>query len=191
MSAELEEESPPTRAAAREARRAPLLAGWGLIGWTFVVAAVAFLGYAGWSYFDASHGSARADGRDRDLVLRAGRQELAILNTLDRTQVDAGLRAWENATTGALHDQLHRDAPANKQKMAKTGTSAAGTVTAAAVTDLDTGSGDATMIASVRVTLTPAQGEPTDQRKRYEVGLTRTKGGWKLASLTAIPAGNP
>jgi Mce-associated membrane protein len=152
--------------------------------------ATVFLGWSAWSYFDASHGGARSEGQERDSVLRAGRQELATLNSMDRTRVDADLRAWENATTGSLRDQLHRDAAANRQKIAQTGTSAAGSVLAAAVTRLDTGTGDAVMIASVQVKLTTAQGAETYQRKRYEVGLARTSGGWKLKSLTAIPAGD-
>ncbi|POM27392.1 hypothetical protein BTM25_18060 [Actinomadura rubteroloni] len=190
MNADVDEQPPSTRPEeGRDAPR-PLFAGWGLIGWTFIAVAAVFLGWSAWSYFDASHGDGRAEGRDRDLALQAGRKQLATLNTLDRTQVDAGLRAWENAATGSLRDQLHRDAPANKQKIAQTGTSAVGSVLAAAVIRLDTGAGEAAMIASVQVKLTPAQGAVTYQRRRYEVGLSRTPAGWKLKSLTAIPAGN-
>lgn len=182
--AETTAESTGPDAPARPAR--PLLAGWGVVGWAAIVLAAAFLAWAAWPGGD---GGKDGPARDRDTVLRTARQQIATLNTMDRANADAGLRAWLGASTGPLHDQLRRDEPQSRAKIQKARTSAAGTVTDAAVLSLDTATGRAKVIAAVRVRLTPETGAPSDQRKRFEAGLSRTPDGWKLESLTAIPAG--
>ncbi|MFI6518973.1 hypothetical protein ACIBF1_25680 [Spirillospora sp. NPDC050679] len=188
-------ETPPETApgeAGAEAQapaRRTLLAGWGLIGWTLVLVAAVYCGWSGWSLWSETGDADRDPGRERDLVLRTGRNQVAVLNTMDHRGVEAGLRAWQDAATGPLRDQLARDAPQSRQKIAKARTGAAGTVVAAALTALDTRAGEARMIASVQIRLTPPAGAPVLQRKRYEAGLTRTPAGWRLKSLTAIPAG--
>ncbi|MBO2464840.1 hypothetical protein [Actinomadura violacea] len=171
-------------------KRRPLLAGWGLIGWTAILAAAAFLGWTTWTLLHGPAGH-RATGpeAERDLVLRSGSREIAALNTMDRTDPAAGLKAWLDASTGALHDQLQRDEPQNRAKIGTSRTSASATVTGAAVTSLDTAAGTAQIIASVQVKLVPASGAPTLQRKRFQAGAVRTAAGWKLESLTSIPAG--
>jgi Mce-associated membrane protein len=180
-----------TRTRPKARRRRPLLAGWGLIGWAAILAAALFLGWTAWTLFAGDHARDRATGpeRERDLVLRSSSREIAALNTMDRADPSAGLKAWLDASTGPLHDQLQRDQPANQVKIGKSRTSASAAVTGAAVTSLDTGAGKAEVIASVRVTLTPQGGAPTLQRKRFEAGVVRTASGWKLESLTAVPVG--
>jgi Mce-associated membrane protein len=42
----------------------------------------------------------------------------------------------------------------------------------------------------VKIQLTPQTGSPSTQARRYEATLSRTNDGWKLASLTAVPAGS-
>ena len=189
MAATMKAEPQPGPRPGPRAKRRPLLAGWGLIGWAAVLAAAAFLGWTAWTLLHA--GGARESGpeRDRDLVLRSSSREIAALNTMDRSDPSAGLRAWLDASTGPLHDQLQRDEPQNRAKIGASGTSAAATVTGAAVTSLDTAAGKAQVIASVQVTLTPRGAAPTLQRKRFQAGAVRTAAGWKLESLTAIPAG--
>ncbi|MEU9017475.1 hypothetical protein [Actinomadura sp. NPDC048394] len=170
-------------------KRRPLLAGWGLIGWAAILAAAAFLGWTAFTLFPAGGDRASGPERERDLVLRSSSREIAALNTMDRSDPSAGLKAWLDASTGPLHDQLQRDEPANRAKIGASRTSASATVTGAAVTSLDTAGGKAQVIASVQVTLTPQGGAPTLQRKRFEAGAVRTAAGWKLESLTSIPAG--
>ncbi|WP_018653206.1 hypothetical protein [Actinomadura flavalba] len=183
-------ERPAAEPRPREQRRsAPLFAGWGLIGWSVILAATLFLAWSAWALLSATQSGERDTARDRDVVLRSGRAHLTALNSMDVRDVPAGLKAWEDAATGDLAEQLRRDAPQNRQKIAQAGTSAKGTVTDAAVTKLDAETGDATMIASVRILLTTSGGDATEQRQRFEAGLTRTPAGWRLKSLTAIPAG--
>ncbi|MBE1531785.1 hypothetical protein [Actinomadura algeriensis] len=168
-----------------------LLARWGLVGWGAVLAAVVFLGWSGWTVWrddPAASGPAGPTG-DRAVVLRAAERHIAALNSMDGANVDAGLRAWLGATTGALHAQLQRDDAANRRKIGASGTDAEATVTGAAVTSLDGAAGKAKVIAAVRVRLTLRGGEPTMQRKRFAAELARTPQGWKLESLTAVPVG--
>ncbi|MDN3357840.1 hypothetical protein [Actinomadura sp. DC4] len=156
-----------------------------LLGAVLVVAAVAFCAWSGWSYRQSTHSSSVRFAQARDDVQRAGRQEIATLNTLDPRQGDAGLNRWLDASTGALHDELRRTSAQNRQQAAQAHTSAEGTVTDLAVTELDTRAGTAQVIATVQVKLATAGTE----RKRFTAVLARTKAGWKLTSLTAVPVG--
>lgn len=79
---------------------------------------------------------------------------------------------------------------ADAATLRQSGTSTRGTVTDAAVTELDTRAGTAKLIATVQVQVTPAAGAATTDRKRFEAGLSRTAGGWKLTALTAVPVGS-
>lgn len=171
----------PVRAAVR--RRATLV--W-TAGWT--VAAL-LLGLAAWSYAATRGDDALRFGKARDAALAAGRQDIARLNTVDAAHLDRDLGLWLDATTGPLHDQLTRTHSADTDQLKASGTSTRGTVTDAAVTELDTRAGTAKVIATVQVRVTPRDGTATTDRKRFEAGLSRTGGSWKLTALTAVPVG--
>jgi Mce-associated membrane protein len=147
--------------------------------------AAAFCGTGAWTYAQARGDDALAYSRQRDEALADGRRAVAVLNTLDassKARAQAGIRAWRAASAGPLQEELGRTAP-------KTGASARGTVTEAAVTALDTRAGTAKLIATVRVDVTPAGTKtPTTDRKRLEAVLVRTGGGeWKVKALDAVP----
>ncbi|SEG17585.1 Mce-associated membrane protein [Thermomonospora echinospora] len=181
------ETSPHDRDASRPARLRGLLRGRAA-GRLILAAAVAFAGWGGWSYWQAGRDEAVDFGKTRDEVLAAGRQAVADLNTMDATQVDQSLRRWLDASTGPLREELTRARDRNRQQVQQSRTSARGTVTDAAVLQLDPRAGTAQLIAMVRVEITPASGAgASTDRKRFEAGLARTPDGWKLRSLTAIP----
>lgn len=125
----------------------------------------------------------------RDAALTQGRQDIVRLNSVDSTRVDADLGQWLAATTGPLHEQLRRSGAADSATLRSAGTTTVGTVTDAAVTELDTRSGTARVIATVEIRLTGPGGTPTDNRKRFEASLSRTPDGWKITALTAVPVG--
>jgi Mce-associated membrane protein len=150
-----------------------------------LVVAGAFCGWSGWSYHQSARSSSVRFAAARDQVQRAGRQEIATLNTLDPKQSDAGLRRWLDASTGALRDELRRTSAQHRQKVAQAQVSAVGTVTDLAVTELDERAGTAQVIATVQVDL----GTRGTARKRFTAVLARTGTGWKLTSLTAVPVG--
>jgi Mce-associated membrane protein len=150
-----------------------------------LVVAAAFCGWSGWSYHQSARSGSVRFAEARDQVQRAGRQEIATLNTLDPRLSDAGLGRWLNASTGALRDELRRTSARNRQKVARAQVSAEGTVTDLAVTELDTRAGTAQVIATVQVDL----GSRGTERKRFTAVLARTSSGWKLSALTAVPVG--
>lgn len=155
--------------------------------WALVLLAGLFCGWSGWSYWQARSDDALSFGRTRDEVLRTGGPEIAALNSIDGTRIDAGLRRWLEASTGPLRDELSRTQAASGQRLRGAGTSARATVLNAAVTELDARAGSARLIASVQIALTRPGGAVTTERRRYEAVLARTGDGWKIRSLTAIP----
>ncbi|MFI6689015.1 hypothetical protein [Streptomyces sp. NPDC050485] len=150
-----------------------------------LAASVAFCAYAGLTYAQARGDSSVAYATSRDTALKTGRAQIAALSTLDAAHPDTALRTWLDASTGPLHDELSRAGAG------KPAGSARGTVTDAAVTELDDRSGTAKLIATVQVRLTPANGAATTDRKRFEAALERTGAGWKLKALSAVPVAAP
>jgi Mce-associated membrane protein len=143
--------------------------------WALVAAAALFLAWSCWTFFDMRQGAQQDTARDRDRAVTAARQQLAVLNSMDARHIDQSLQRWQDSSTGALHDELKRTRADSRTKIQKAGTSAVGTVSDAALTALDHRTGSARIIATV-------------QRKRYDAALTRTAAGWKIKSLTALPA---
>lgn len=153
-----------------------------------LVVALAFTGWSAWTWWHDGRSDSVALAGARDHALSAGKREVAALHTVDYRHVQTGLNGWLAATTGPLHEQLRRTASQSKTKLAQTKASTTGTVNAAAVTALDLHAGTATLITSVTVHVTRDGGKPTTERNRYRAAMNRTAGGWKLSSLTAIPA---
>ncbi|WP_106400397.1 hypothetical protein [Actinocorallia populi] len=147
-----------------------------------VVTAAGFFAWSAWTY----QGREPDRAAERDRALADGRERVAVLNTLDHTRAEEGRRAWLEASTGDLRVRLERESSAGR--LVSSRTSAVGTVLAAALTSFDGRAGSAELIASVNIQITPAEGEPSVQRKRFSAGLTRTSGGWSLSSLIALPA---
>ncbi|GAA0628067.1 hypothetical protein [Streptomyces crystallinus] len=154
-----------------------------------LVLALALCGVSGWSYVRARGDDGLAYARSRDAALADGRRHVARLNSLDAGHVDADLAAWLDATTGPLGDELRATRAKSARVLKEQGTTTRAEVTDAAVTELDERSGTARLIATVRVEARPRTGAPATDRKRFEAGLTRIGGRWKLTSLTAVAAG--
>ncbi|MFD5625256.1 hypothetical protein [Streptomyces sp. NPDC127072] len=160
-------------------RRADVLAGMGL------ALALGFCGTGAWTYAQARGDDSLAYGQARDAALDDGRHALAVLNTLDAStqkRAELGVRAWRTVATGPLRDELG-------STRARTGPSARGAVTEAAVTALDIRAGTAKLIATVRVDVTPVGSKTaTQERKRLEALLARDGDGqWRVRALGAVP----
>jgi Mce-associated membrane protein len=151
--------------------------------WAALVLAVLFCAFAGWSYGQTKADDSLAYAASRDRAIEDGRAHIARLTSFDAKDPDTGLRQWLDASTGPLHDEL-------KRTKAKTDTTVRATVTDAALTALDTRTGTAELIATVRVETGAggAKAGSTD-RKRLEATLARTADGWKVKSLSAVPVG--
>jgi Mce-associated membrane protein len=160
-------------------RRARVLTGAGL------ALALGLCGTGAWTYAQARTDDSLAYGRERDEALADGRKGIAVLTTLDastRQRAERSIRDWRAVSTGPLRKELGGT-------RAAAGPSARGTVTEAAVTALDTRSGTAKLIATVRVEVTPAgKKKPATDRKRLEAVLARSgEGEWKVRALSAVP----
>ncbi|MFJ9624191.1 hypothetical protein [Streptomyces sp. NPDC101181] len=161
-------------------------------GWAALLVAALLCSLGAWSYHQAREDRSLSYAKARDAALAEGRRHLTTLNTLDGTdgtRVDAGLRGWLDASTGALHDELKRTAKADARTLTTAGDTARGKVTAAALTALDERTGTAELIATVDVEVTPRTGAAGTQRKRFGAALARTGDGWKVKALTAIGPG--
>ncbi|TQK51711.1 Mce-associated membrane protein [Streptomyces sp. SLBN-118] len=159
---------------------------------TGLTAAVA-TGLAAWtgtSWYAAAHDDSAAFAQTRDEVLAAGEQAVQNLNTLDHRDLEQGLDTWERSATGDLLAELRngRDAFADQVGKARTVTTAK--VLSGAVTELDQRAGRAGVLIAVRITVDPADDEPSSKQSRLLGELTRTGDGWKLSALGQAPAGD-
>ncbi|MFD0022614.1 hypothetical protein [Streptomyces sp. NPDC058382] len=162
-------------------------------GWAALLVAALICALGGWSYAQARGDDDLAYAKSRDTALADGKRHLARLNSLDgrnAESVDAGLGAWLGSSTGPLHEQLGRTRTKDASELTKSGSTAKGTVTDAALTALDERSGTAQLIATVDVRVTPRTGKGGTERKRFEATLARTPDSWKIKALTAIPVGS-
>jgi Mce-associated membrane protein len=123
----------------------------------------------------------------RDAVLIAGRQHIETLQSLDYRDIDEGLDAWLDVTTGTLHDQLAAVGDDDRGLLADQKKISTGHVIDAAVLDLDDDA--ATIIAAVEITVAddPSAGaEPTIKRNRFSADLVKVKGQWKLENIEQV-----
>lgn len=133
-----------------------------------------------------SGSSAGGAAATRDEALLAARQDIVVLNTLDYRRVTSGLQRWSDASTGALHAQLARVSSDERKRIAAAQTVTTAKVLDAAVVNLDTAAGSATVIASVELTVHPA-GKPAQlKRERLRAQLVRVGDTWKVSSLDQV-----
>ncbi|MDL4775583.1 hypothetical protein [Actinomadura xylanilytica] len=157
-------------------------------GYVLIAAAAVYLVVSLWAVIRADAGAGDDLAGRRDELTRTAVRQITQLNTVDPQRADLDLAHWLEISTGPFHDALKQDMAAARATFAKQNAPARGRVTALAVTALDADAGEATVIASVRVFLsTPGAG--TEQRKRYQVGMERAGGGWKVKTLTALAPG--
>jgi Mce-associated membrane protein len=160
-----------------------------LVAVVLVVAAAACVGCFGWSWYRAAHDDSLAYSRDRDAVLRAGEQGVQNMNTLDYRKVDQGLSAWEDSSTGDLHQELVQGRAQFTAQVRQGKTVTTAKVLDGAVTELDDRAGKASVIVAVQITVTPPAGTPATKQSRMRAQLTRTPSGWKLSALGQAPVG--
>ena len=167
-------------------------AGWRtrrplVVALALLVAALAFAGWSGWTWYAAAADDSLEYAQARDTALRAGREKLAVLTSMDYRHVDKGIQRWKQAATGSLHERLGDTGAGTKDALRKAGAVATGEVVAAGLTELDAHAGSATMIASVKITIDKNNAPTTSKRNRFVAELHRTEQGWKLSNLNTVP----
>lgn len=159
-----------------------------------VVVAASFAGWFGVGWIKAANDDSINYSRARDEVARVGQVAIITFHTLDYRKVDEGLDAWQNASTGDLHNEVVGRRASSKQaiEQAKTATKAellkwSDGADAITVTELDEREGKAEVIAAVKVTVTPEGKQPEDKRMRILGTLQRTEtGDWKLSGIGQV-----
>lgn len=191
--------SPVAKATAPPAgRREPRvgLGVWAVCGLAVVAVVVAFL-----SWRSADNDPDRARAALRDAAVIQGTAAVETMNSIDYRDVPAGIKAWQDVSTGVLHDQLSVISPEDQELLAQRGKVATGRVVQAALTELTDRT--ATLIVAVEVTVTGDEDEaeeaeeaeeteePTSavKRNRFAADLVLVGGRWKLENLGQVAVG--
>ncbi len=155
-----------------------------------LAAAVIVAAMAAMSWVNARRAPGAAQAAQvRDDALRAGEQAVLNFNTLDYRHVAAGVRLWEQSSTGALRAQVVSGQAGFEKQIARSQTTTTARVLDAALTRLNVTAGTATIIVAIQLTVTPAHGQAATKQSRLTGTLTRTPAGWKLSGLTQVPVG--
>jgi Mce-associated membrane protein len=150
-----------------------------------LIAAVLFAAFGGWSWASAPRPPAEAQVRDQ--ALREGEQAVLNLSTLSYRHVQAGLRLWEQSSTGTLRSQIVSGEKAFVEQIAQAKTVTTARILDGALTSLNTRTGTASIVAAVEITVTPGSGTADVKQSRLEGTLRLTSSGWKLSALTQAP----
>jgi len=137
----------------------------------------------------ASTASAFVPAGSRAAVAAVAASEIVTLNTFGASTAAADVQQWLGATAGPLRDDIAASASATVDRISADGALARGTVTDLAFVSF--AAPNARVIATVRVDVVPKTGAAASDRRRLAADLTQTAAGWRLTSLTAIPAGAP
>lgn len=156
-----------------------------IAGWLVFAVTAGFAVWAGTQYAAAASSPAHSAGQARDAALNAGSRELADLNTVSVRRVGAWEQRWLADTTGAEHAKIQQTNAAAAAQIKKVKTNSAASVTAAALTALNSQAVSAQLIATVHVVQTNSSGTSNTVTNRYVAVLTLTSAGWKISSLTS------
>lgn len=156
---------------------------WAVLAVGVVAVVLAFLYWR-----DADGDPDRERALMRDAAMIEGTAAVETMNTMDYRDVDAGLEAWQDVSTGVLRDQQAATTAADRQILADAHKIAVGRVVQAALTELTDRT--ATLIAATEVTVDNDDGtEPTVKRNRYVADLVLVDGAWKLENLQQVAVG--
>lgn len=155
-----------------------------------LVAALAFAGWAGWTWWRAGTDEALEYARVRDEVLATARSHVTLLTTLDTSDVDGGIERWLDVSTGALRDELAATDADTRTTLSEGATVSTGRVLDAAVSELDTRAGTARLLVSVEIATAKDGGPPATKRNRFVAAMSRTDDGWLLSALDQVPLGS-
>ena len=140
----------------------------------------------GLSWYRAAHDESLELAATRDVVLREAQQAAVNLNTLNFERVDQTLDRLERSSTGELLEEYRRNRQAYARAITDTRAKTEARVLDAAVARLDTRTGRAVVLVANEVTMTGPQAQPTAQRQRLQLEMTRTGQGWKASAVATL-----
>ncbi|MGD9987482.1 hypothetical protein [Pseudonocardia sp.] len=122
---------------------------------------------------------------DRDAALVAARQAAATVTSVDKNDPNATLARWESVATDAQLDEFRTSHDQYAQMIGQFPASAHGTVTDAAVGELDERAGTARVIVGMDVALDDG-GKTPPTRQRLQMQMKRTDDGWKVVKIAPV-----
>jgi Mce-associated membrane protein len=152
-----------------------------------VVAATAVAGWFGVAWINAANDDSLAFSQSRDEVNRVGQAAITTMNTLDYRKVDQGLKDWESATTGDLHNQIVKGRASSRDAIIQAQSVTKATPLSSAVSELDDRAGQASVLVALKVNVAVKGQQPADKFMRLEGKLQRTADGWKLYEIGQVP----
>ena len=154
--------------------------------------AVVAAGWAGYTWWSATRSNTAETVMARDSALQAARQLAVTLQSVDPSNPEDSMRAWQSAATGLLLQKLQSDSEKYIADLKKTPSTSQATVVDAALTDLDSDVGTATVITALDVSqsalVNGVAGAPTVRQLRVKLTLSRTDQGWKVSSSGLVNA---
>jgi Mce-associated membrane protein len=169
------------------ARRRPMLTPVTVLAVLVTIAALAALFFGTrWALAVTDDGLELAT--QREAVLVDARQSAINLNTLDFSNVAAGLDLWEQTSTGPLLDEFRANRAEYEQVVTQSRRVTQAEVKDAAVAELDVRAGIARVLVAVDVTVRPEGQEPIVTRQRLQLEMTRTDQGWKASRVAPVRA---
>jgi Mce-associated membrane protein len=156
------------------------------------VAALLVAGWYGVAWYWAANDPEQANAAMRDEVLVDARRIVMNLEAVGYDTIDADLSRWESSITGPLLDDFRDNRDRYAEQIGRTRSKAEPKIVDAAVTELESAAGRATVLVFVDLTVTEHyDGNETGRvtkRQRIRLDLTRTDEGWK--ALAAGPVGS-
>jgi Mce-associated membrane protein len=151
-----------------------------------VVAATAVAGWFGVAWVRAANDDSLSFSQVRDEVNRVGQAAIVTMNNLDYRKVDQGLKDWETATTGKLHDEIEKGKKSSRDAIVAAQSVTQATVLSSGVSELDDRAGQASVLVALKVHVTVKGQQPTDKFMRLAGKLQRTDDGWKLYEIGQV-----
>ncbi|GAB3280580.1 hypothetical protein GCM10027589_07610 [Actinocorallia lasiicapitis] len=158
--------------------------------WASAALALAALACAIWTgqgWYAAAHDTDLRYSEVRDEVLAAASQQIQNLGTLDHRTAEADLNRWQDASTGALYQQIVQGRTSALAALAEAKTVTTAKVLELGLTELDDHAGKARLLVAESLSITPPSGAPQLKFRRLIAELTRTATGWKVSGLGEPP----
>lgn len=162
---------------------------------------VLLAGWSGWAVWRAFHASPVRYAHAREAVLAAGVNAARTLNTVDYHRAAKDLAGWRAVSAGGLAKRLGNRHISDEHAVGRVRAVTTARVLAAGVSALDTHAGTATVLATLRATVStggPRQAKQPRTSKGQDtrhtttrtahliLTMTRTDSGWKASAMRVV-----
>lgn len=155
-------------------------------------ASVLAAAWSGWSWYSTVHDDRVSYARARDAVLDAGTRAVLTLNTVDYHHATKDLAGWRQVAAGDLLHRLDHRHISDEKGVRRVDAVTKARVLDAGVSELDLHAGSATLLVTLRTTITTGdkkqQGKRHTQRQTDHLVASMTRAGddWKVAGMRVV-----